>query len=55
MNQSQQLRRGYKCPVRKCDKKNRYYTLGGIVQHIRICHGKKELEKRLRIKFYEGD
>jgi len=50
MNQAQTLRYGYKCPKRGCRKKKRRYTLGGIFMHIVACHGRKEVEKRLRIR-----
>ena len=50
MNQSMTASRGYKCPVRGCNKKNRLYTLKGILIHIRDKHGTKEVEKRLKIK-----
>jgi hypothetical protein len=40
---------GYVCTVRGCDKRNnRRFTLIGLCQHIKVYHGDKELEKRLR-------
>ena len=51
MNESMISSSGYKCPVKKCDKVKRNFTLLGLCKHIIACHSRYELEKRLKVKY----
>jgi len=43
--------KGYRCPVRGCDKRNnRRFTAIGLTQHIIAKHGYEEFEKRMKVK-----